>query len=227
MKKIKGILLDIDNTLYDYDLCHKFAIDKCRQWLNNHLNIDEDSFNSAFTESKKTINERLVDTAASHNRLLYFQLTLEKLKINSLNYSLSLYNCYWDNFLSNMNPFQGIEYIFNKYNGNICFVTDLTAHIQHRKIAKLDLAKYTNYIVTSEESGCEKPSQTIFKLALEKLNLDSSEVCMIGDNFEKDILGASKLCIQSLWLNRTKTKISTLPESCFEIKDISLVNKYI
>ncbi len=227
MKKIKGILLDIDNTLYDYESCHEFAMDKCRQWLKNHFNINEDSFNSAFKESRKIINQRLIHTAASHNRLLYFQLTLEKLKINSLDYSLKLYNCYWDNFLTYINPFQGIEYIFQKYNGKICFVTDLTAQIQHRKIARLDLAKYTNYIVTSEESGCEKPSQTIFKLALEKLNLKAKEVCMIGDNFEKDILGAANLCIQSIWLNRTKTKTSILPENCIEIKDISCVNKYI
>jgi HAD superfamily hydrolase (TIGR01549 family) len=226
MKKIKGILLDIDNTLYDYESCHQFAMDKCRIWIKNHFNINEHSFNLAFKESRRTINERLRETAASHNRLLYFQLTLEKLEINSLKYSLLLYNCYWDNFLSYMNPFKGIEYIFQKYNGNICFVTDLTAHIQHRKITRLDLAKYLNHLVTSEEAGCEKPDQNIFKLALEKLNLEVNEVCMIGDNFNKDIIGANNLSIQSIWLNRTEAN-TILPENCIEIKDISSVNKYI
>ena len=86
--------------------------------------------------------------------------------------------------------------------------------------------KYLNHLVTSEEAGCEKPGQNIFRLALEKLNLEANEVCMIGDNFDKDIIGASNVSIQSIWLNRTKTTI-ILPENCIEIKDISSINKYI
>lgn len=226
MKNVKGILLDIDNTLYDYDSCHKFAIDKCRLWLENHLNIDEDSFNFAFKQSRKTINLRLKETAASHNRLLYFQLTLETLKINSLIYSLQLYDCYWDNFLSFMKPYQGIDYLFEKYKGGICFVTDLTAHIQHRKIAKLDLSKYPNHLVTSEESGCEKPNSKIFKLALSKLNLDASQCCMIGDNFKKDILGADNLNIKSIWLNQLNEAF-TLPKGCSEIHNFKDISKFI
>ena len=31
--------------------------------------------------------------------------------------------------------------------------------------------------------------------------MQKDEVCMIGDSFKKDILGASRLGIQSIWLN--------------------------
>jgi putative hydrolase of the HAD superfamily len=38
-------------------------------------------------------------------------------------------------------------------------------------------------------------------LALQKLGLRADEVCMIGDNFKKDILGSAALGIESIWFN--------------------------
>lgn len=227
MRNINGILLDIDNTLYDYSVCHEYAMQKCTQWVYKNHGIDELTFTKSFNISRKTINMRLENTAASHNRLLYFQLTLEKLKITSFINTLELYNCYWDNFLDIITPFEGINYIFEKYIGKVCFVTDLTAHIQHRKIEKLNLAKYENFIVTSEEAGCEKPNKKIFKIALDKLNLDPNSVCVIGDNFEKDIIGAKNLNLQSIWLNRDKTNQHIIPNGCIEIKEINEIKRYI
>lgn len=225
MKKFKGILLDIDNTLYDYNLCHKYAFEQCIIWIFYNHKINKENFINAFNLSRKTINSRLKNTAASHNRLLYFQLTLEKLNLNPLKYSLDLYNCYWDNFLSIMTPFKDIDFIFEKYK-NICFVTDLTVHIQHRKIIKLGLSKYSNHIVSSEEAGCEKPNKVIFDLAIDKLNLKKNEVCMIGDNFEKDILGASQNNIASIWLNTEKVNY-TIPKDCLEINEINELKNFL
>jgi len=225
MKNFKGLLLDIDNTLYDYNSCHLYAMNKCNLWIYENHKVTQETFINAFNSSRKTINSRLKNTAASHNRLLYFQLTLEKLNLNPLFDSLELYNCYWDNFLSVMIPFEEIEYIFEKYK-HICFVTDLTAHIQHRKLVRLGLSKYSNHIVSSEEAGCEKPNKEIFNLALEKLKLNKNEVCMIGDNFEKDILGASQNEIASIWLNIEKQN-KTIPQNCLEIYKFNELKNYL
>jgi len=60
--------------------------------------------------------------------------------------------------------------------------------------------------VTSEEAGKEKPHPYMFMLALQKLNLQTNDVCMIGDSFKKDIFGASNLNIKSIWLNSDEKK---------------------
>jgi putative hydrolase of the HAD superfamily len=52
-------------------------------------------------------------------------------------------------------------------------------------------------MLSSEEAGIEKPSPVIFGKALSKLNLKAEEVIMIGDNEEKDILGAEAMGIKS------------------------------
>ena len=88
-----------------------------------------------------------------------------------------------------------------KFTGKVCIITDLTAEIQYRKIKKLKLTNLIDFIVTSEEAGIEKPSSNIFELALKKINLKSSEICMIGDSYEKDIVGGINLGIKSFWFN--------------------------
>jgi putative hydrolase of the HAD superfamily len=174
-----------------------------------------DSYNIA----RKKVHIELSETASSHNRLLYFQKMLELLDINPLKYAFIIYNIYWDNFLENMKPFDGVYELFEKYKNNICLVTDLTAHIQYKKIKQLNLEEYCNKIVTSEEVGKEKPHPYMFMLALQKLNMQIDEVCMVGDSFKKDIFGASNLGIQSIWFNNEekleeydKSKVTVVKE---------------
>jgi len=203
--KYKGLLLDIDNTLYNYDNTHKKALEQLILSTHNETSKDEAVIKTAYLQARAQIHTELAETASSHNRLLYIQRMLELLNINSMNLSLKLYNTYWDTFLDSMELHSGaLEFLQVHQDKSICLVTDLTAHIQHRKIEKLGLYKYADYLVTSEEAGKEKPHPYMFMLALKKMNLKADEVCMIGDSYKKDILGASQLCIQSFWLNKEK-----------------------
>ena len=201
INKYQGILLDIDNTLYDYNITHSFARNRVFDYCINEFNLSEVEISVAFEKARNKVHVELSETAASHNRLLYFQKMLEILNINALKYSFEIYNIYWDSFLEVLQPFDGIYDMLEKYNNKICLVTDLTAHIQYRKIKKLGLEKYCGKIVTSEEAGREKPHPYMFMTALHKLDLRSNQVCMIGDSFKKDIIGASSLGIESIWFN--------------------------
>jgi len=197
----KGILLDIDNTLYDYSSTHSFAKDQVIKFCVKEFSLQENEIIKAYDKARKRVHIELSETASSHNRLLYFQKMLEILKLNPLKYAFKIYNIYWDSFLDFMSPFDGIYELLEKYKNRICLVTDLTAHIQYRKIEKLKLDKYCHQIVTSEEAGKEKPHPYIFMLAFQKLDLKASEVCMIGDSYKKDIFGATNLGIDAIWFN--------------------------
>ena len=61
----------------------------------------------------------------------------------------------------------------------------------------MGLEKQIDFLVTSEEVGCEKPNKLIFEKALEKINLENDQVIMIGDSELKDIKGAKNLGIRS------------------------------
>lgn len=199
--KYKGILLDIDNTLYDYNISHTFAKSKVLEYSMNVFNLSKVEVNFAYEKARKQIHIELCETASSHNRLLYFQRMSEIIGVNPMEHAFEIYNIYWDNFLEIMQPFDGVYELLEKFKGEICLLTDLTAHIQYRKIKKLRLEKYCKVLVTSEEAGHEKPHPYMFVMALEKLGLKSDEVCMIGDSFKKDIFGATNLGVAAIWIN--------------------------
>lgn len=208
---IKGILIDIDNTLYDYESTHKIAMEAVLKEADKHFNKTE--FLTNFNIARKQIHNELKNTASSHNRLLYFQRTLELLNNNDFIIAKKLYNTYWETFIENIKLFDGvIEFLENYKHLKICFLTDLTADIQYKKIEKLQLNKYAKYLVTSEEIGVEKPNKKMFNSALKKMKLKNNEVCMIGDSYEKDILGAINVSIKPYWKtedNNQNTKVET------------------
>ena len=225
--KFKALLLDIDDTVYDYKTAHKYGMNMVYQYCEANLKSDRTITMNAFNMARKKVHIELGQTAASHNRLLYFQKMLEILDISSLQYGMKLYNTYWDNFLDKMVVFEGIYSVLEKYKSKICLVTDLTAHIQYRKIKKLQLEQYCDFVVTSEEAGKEKPHPYIFMMALQKMQLKPSDVCMIGDNYKKDIVGASNLDIMSIWINHNNQKEDVSNPLITEVKKVNEIIELI
>ncbi len=202
--KYKALLLDIDNTLYHYDTVHNAAMNEIYIFFEKTFQIKQKEFEELYQYAKNNNHQILENTASAHNRLLYFQKIFEQLNISPLPYSYYCNELYWNTFLNHIQLYDGVIDVLKRYHNKICLVTDLTADIQHKKILHLKLDAYINQIVTSEEAGHEKPHPFIFNLALQKLDLYVDNVCMIGDNFKKDIFGAYNLGIKSIWLNDTK-----------------------
>ena len=147
------------------------------------------------------VKELLGDTGASHNRMLYMQLFLEKIHHNPVDGALELYDTYWDTMLQNMQVFPYVIPLLrnlNKLNITVGVLTDLTAMIQHRKIRQLGIAEYIDVLVTSEEAGKEKPSCEAFARLQEKLRYLPEEILMIGDSQKKDVDGAVNMGMNAL-----------------------------
>ncbi len=198
---IKAVVFDLDNTVYDYDKCNQIATDKLQNTICNKYNMSAEEFKQRYEYSKKSVKNQLGNTGASHNRLLYLQNFLEELDRLPAYECLELYDIYWDCMLQHMILYPYVIPLISKLKESsirIGVLTDLTAHIQHRKIRKLGLDKYIEKIVTSEEAGAEKPSERAFVLIQKKFNLATSDILMIGDSAEKDLEGAIKAGMHGL-----------------------------
>lgn len=193
----KGILLDLDNTLYDYKSCHKEGLNASGEFFLRETGVDKERFRELYNVCRREINSELNGLASSHNRLLYFQRIIEKinLRINA-NLLLSLYDTYWNVFIEKIRLYDGV-FDFLKECGNkgvkLALVTDLTADVQMKKIAILGLDSYIDAVVTSEEARLEKPRMPIFQLALKKIGIGAQEAWVIGDSIEKDIIGGNSV----------------------------------
>lgn len=189
-----AILFDTDNTLYHYDPAHEAGMKAVRDKVTNTLLISGNQFDTAFSQARSEIKKQLKNTASSHSRLLYLQRMMEILGLGSqVLRSLDFEQTYWRTFLSHAVLFDDVKEFLDDLRLlgiSTAIVTDLTSQIQFRKIIYFDLDHYFDYIITSEESGFDKPHPASFKLALDKINPKSDCIWMIGDNALNDIQGA-------------------------------------
>jgi len=57
-------------------------------------------------------------------------------------------------------------------------------------------------VVTSQGAGAYKPDRRIFERVLLELELEAEDVVMVGDNPVSDIVGAKRVGIPVIWVNR-------------------------
>lgn len=94
--------------------------------------------------------------------------------------------------------------------------TDMTASIQYKKLLKLGLAPYIDFIVTSQEAGVEKPHPHFFDICLEKAGCLPEECAFVGDNQKKDVKGALDHGMLGIWYSQEKE-----PEGTFDFPVIA------
>lgn len=201
----KGVLLDLDNTLYAYQPCHEYALASCAENFQKSRQISSEEFEKIYKEAQKETKKWTSGQAASHSRLLYFQRFSEIVfGRTDTNFAREFEDLYWQAFFEKMKIFPGVRDFLEKCRGaelKICLITDLTARIQFEKIAHLRIGDLLDFVVSSEEAGRDKPDEDIFRLALKKIGLPVGDLIMIGDNPEKDLTGAEKLGIRTILVN--------------------------
>jgi len=189
------ILLDLDNTVYSYKPCHEWALEKVELYTWEAVGLS--NFREVYDMARKEVHIRLAGTASSHNRLLYFQRLLE-LSEHGINISLAakLYELYWNSFIEHVDIFDGVYKFLEcakRLGIPVALVTDLTADVQFKKIAKFNMENLIDVLVTSEEAGKDKPDRAIFDIALEKAGCKRESIWMIGDSLSKDIAGGKSV----------------------------------
>ncbi len=203
LETIKGVLIDIDNTLYLYETVHQKSLDVCYSFFlrQSKIEIPLNTFKKKYREKRNEVTARLRPHGSCRSRLFAFQEMLEQMHIVPAFYlALDLENLYWKTFLKNMRLAKDALHFLRKckqQNILLCAVSDMQSHFQIQKLQALRLTHLIDYLVTSEEVGEEKPSAQIFLAALKKLNLQIADVIMIGDNIGKDIQGATSLGIRA------------------------------
>ncbi len=198
---IKAVLMDLDDTIYQYEPVHQKSYEACVNLASTKYQIPAEEFKRLWKLSRDRVHHDLHNQGASHSRLLYLQKIYESyFGCTNAEFALELEACYWNTFLASMQFRNGvIEFVsqFKSLGLKAAIVTDLTAQIQLQKWQTLNLSKYFDFLVSSEEAGVEKPNPTIFKLALEKLKVEADDVIMIGDSKSKDYQGALDMGIRA------------------------------
>ena len=100
----------------------------------------------------------------------------------------------------------------------VILLTNGITVIQKRRLACSGLEAWVHGVVISQEVGASKPDPRIFEIALD--GLAPEEALMIGDGILSDVLGANRAGVDMCWFN---PKGKALPEGMhaeYEVRDI-------
>jgi putative hydrolase of the HAD superfamily len=85
----------------------------------------------------------------------------------------------------------------------LVLLTNGSPSLQHTKLEiTSELVPYFDQIIISGAFGIGKPDASIFQHVLAESGVTADEAIMVGDNLMTDILGASRVGMRSVWINR-------------------------
>jgi FMN phosphatase YigB (HAD superfamily) len=214
-RKPSCVLIDLDNTLFEYDPCNLAGMEAAKELTLKLLSLSAQDFDRCFADARSELKARLGAVGSSHSRLLYFQRMVERAGFGTQPLvMLQLEQAYWRAYLDASKLFDhALDFLDDLRIAGIpaVVVTDLTAQIQLRKLIILGLDRVVDWVVTSEESGADKPAPNSFELALAKVGGVEGDIWMVGDDYRCDLVGA-KSAVGAITLQKMHNGVVGAPQ---------------
>ena len=195
--KIKNIIFDLDNTLYEFSKIWE----KSNKLIFEYLKYDSVVSYEEFFRLYKSVNNELLEEVLQGNMKLVelrnkrLMLTLEKLGILLTDEDCRFYyEKQFEFILESIEPDEEINSWINRLSKtyNMILLTNGKSYEQRMKLKKLGLENIFKLYI-SGETYISKPKEKAFINVLEKENIVASETMMIGDSLHHDINPANKL----------------------------------
>jgi HAD superfamily hydrolase (TIGR01509 family) len=107
----------------------------------------------------------------------------------------------------------------------LCMISN-TDSFSAQALRKTGLFSYIDHQCLSCDVGLIKPDPAIFELMLEKLNLNPTEVVMVGDNISDDLMPSSEIGMKTILIKRDQkfskshTEVGEYPQTITKLSDI-------
>lgn len=205
MNKFKAVLLDIDDTILDFELNSIWSMNKAAETMSISL---PDNFIEVFHVINDELWEMIQEGTLTIEQLhkVRFVRVFEACGIDAD--GLLFEKLFVENLKDASIPVEGaydlLDYLTNK--GYVLYVASNATYDQ--QVKRLTLAKMIHYfkdLFISEKIGVSKPKAGFFDGCLEKMDgLTKDDMVMIGDSLTADIEGASNYGITTIWFNKKK-----------------------
>lgn len=211
--KTKAILFDFDDTLGN----RRYYAYKLYSQLIHQVIPDE-----PMIVQESIIQECIMwDQRGMYSKDFLLANLKEKYAINL---NIPNFTEWWDNHLGYLaEPIEGVKPVLEelKKRYQIGVITNGPRDGQINKLKHSGLYDLFDVVVISGEVGYSKPDPRIFEIALKRLGLEKEEVIFVGDQFDKDILGAYNAGITPIWITDAGTA------SDFPIKRITHIRELL
>lgn len=201
-KQYKVLLMDLDNTLFDFEHSEKTALwNTYNQYASD---IDYAHFENTYHEVNKPLWQALErgETDSETIKIERFGQLVERLKLTCDPVQMSVY--YMNRLGEGIALFPNAEEVCHrlKEQYQLVALTNGIKQVQESRMMRSGLIQYFDALIISEAVGYSKPHPRIFEYALDKVgHYDKETVLMIGDSMKADIHGAHQMGIDTCWVN--------------------------
>ena len=192
---IKAVIFDLDNTLLDFISMKESAVSSAVQaMIEAGLDLDE-----------KSSYERIItlyQETGWENQQIFDIFLKEKTGEVDNKYLAAAIVSYRRAREATLRLYPDVQRTLNvlaKMGLKLAVVSDAPSREAWMRIYYLNLHHVFDLVLTFDDVGERKPSPKGFEMALEKLGIKTDEALMIGDWPERDVVGASKLGIKTIY----------------------------
>ena len=223
---VKAVLIDIDNTILDFDRCSEEAIKQTAEQFG--ITLPENYF-KVFSECNDKL-WRLLEEGIITKQDIYDRRWVEifqKLGVDAD--GIAFEEMFRKKIRSITIPVDGAEELLQYLSGKypVYCASNASREQQEIRLRSKNFHQYISGFFMSEDIGFQKPAKEFFFACTNALYpIRPSEIVMIGDSVNADIIGAKGFGLKTIWFNFRNEKYSdynftdyTVSKLC-EIKSI-------
>lgn len=225
MKKI--ILMDLDNTIIDFNECARHSIMDIFADLGFHY--DENVFETFITENVKIWKRlELGEIDKPYLRANRWNIILGKLGIK---YDGTIIEERFENGVAKgaypvEYAYELLEYLYKKY--DIYVVSNGFRFVQESRVKIGRYDKYFKELFLSEDIGIQKPDIRFFDYCYEKIGCPpKGDLILIGDSLSADITGGNNFGIDTIWFNKNNDSPSEIVKPTYTVNKLKEIENIL
>jgi putative hydrolase of the HAD superfamily len=216
---IKAVVFDLDNTLVDFMLMKRQAIDAAINAMRDAgLKLSNEEIRKGIDE---IYEERGMEFQKVFDELLYREFS--KIDYKILSAGVIAYRRAREAALV---PYPHVPMTLielSKMHIKLGVVSDAPAKEAWLRLCYLNFHHLFDAVVTFEDTGVRKPNPEPFKKILELLQIQPAEAIMVGDWAERDVVGAAQVGMKTIFARYGNTFGTEISNADYDIDDISQV----
>ncbi|MBT7488883.1 MAG: HAD family hydrolase [Flavobacteriales bacterium] len=225
------LFFDLDRTLWDHYAANEqtmallqsryvevlggrdlASISREFRHINDHLwtVIQDKGLRVSYVKKRRMLHWlQSIELSLSGREMNQLSSELETLYTATMPYQ----NCPFPHVLSTLEALRAVGHTLH-------IITNGTLEAQSKKLETMGIQGYFDGITTSDQCKAYKPRRAIFAHALNRSNVRAEDAWMIGDSWERDILGAQAIGMRTAWFNPNhQSKPKTDPQPDIEFHD--------
>ena len=200
LTRTKCILIDVDNTLLDFEKSSQLAIIRSCEDFN--IPYSENMFD-VFLKVNNRMWRQIQDGELTKAQLWQTRWNTifgaVDIKADGVKFEAEFHRNIFDCAVPIDGAVEALEYLHSKY--TVCTASNASYEQQRHRLQLTGMLQYIDKMFVSEQLGAQKPNPAFFKACFNQLNFSPAETLMVCDDIHADMSGSNAFGMRTCWYN--------------------------